>query len=194
MEMKESGLVFLAGKRVNLRPLREEDFGEHYLSWLNDPTVNHYSQRRPFPVSWDGMKAYNDYYEKNPQKGFVLAVLDVQNSAKHIGNIALVNIQSVNLCAEIAILIGDKSYWGKGYASESIYLLTKHAFEALNLHKVFAGSFNPAFVRCVEKLGWTKEGEFRERIWANGRYNNQIWMSILKPEFQANSLNEATKQ
>lgn len=176
-------LVFITGKRVFLRPLLESDFTVDYLKWLNDPEINEYSQRRPYPVSWEDMKKYNDYYLQHPREGFVLAVID-KNDKVHIGNVALVNIQPVHRCAETAILIGNRDYWGKGYGAECIYLLTKHGFNYLNMNKIFAGTFNPGFVSCVEKLGWRKEGEFRERIWSNGRYHDQTWMSILKSEFQ----------
>jgi len=179
----KSNLIYIKGKKVFFRPLLEDDFTLEYLNWLNDPEVNAFSQRRPFPVSWDEMKQYNNYFSKNPGKGFVLAIFDINNGI-HIGNISLVNIQQVHSCAEIAILIGNKKYWNQGYGSECIYLLTKHSFQYLNLNRIFSGSFNPSFVRCVEKLGWIKEGEFRERIWSNGRYHNQIWMAILKSDFK----------
>lgn len=182
-ENRNSHLIYITGKRVILRPLLEEDFTLEYLNWLNDPFINEYSQRHPFPVSWDSMKQYNDYFLKNPGKGFVLAVIEKSKNI-HIGNISLVNIQLVNRCAEIAILIGNREYWNQGYGSECIYLLTKHAFGYLNLNRIFSGSFNPSFIRSVEKLGWIKEGEFRERIWSDGRYHNQIWMAILKSEFK----------
>jgi len=183
MDGGDRNIIFLSGKRIALRPLVKEDFNFSYVNWLNDPIINQYSQRRPFPQNWEQMKSYNDYYVDNPQKGFVLAVIEKRDNT-HIGNISLVNIQLVNRCAEIAILIGDTGYWSRGYGAESIYLLTKHAFNQINLHKIFAGSFNPAFVKCVESLGWTKEGEFRERIWSNGQYHSQIWTSILKSEFK----------
>lgn len=178
-----SKVVFLESKRIIMRPLREEDFTEEHLMWLNDPDVNEYSQRRPFPFFWDEIKKYNEYYIKNPLKGFVLAIID-KKTLCHIGNISLVNIQLVNRCAEIAILIGNKNYWKKGYAAESIYTLTKHAFLQMNLHKIFAGTFNPAFEKCVINIGWIKEGDFRERIWSNGKYHNQIWLSMLRREFK----------
>lgn len=176
-------IVFIEGARTILRPLAEEDFTPRYLSWLNDPETNAFSQRRPFPVGSGRIRAYNDYYVEHPESGFVLAIIDKEQTC-HIGNVSLVNIQPINRCAEIAILIGDTTYWNKGYAAEVIYLVTKHAFEAMNLHRVFAGTFNPAFVRCVEKLGWKREGEFRERIWSQGRYHNQIWLGILRSEFK----------
>lgn len=185
----DTSVVYITGARVILRPLLEKDFTLEYLNWLNDPRVNRYSQRRPFPVGCEEMKQYNDFFLKNPRKGFVLAIIDKKRDA-HIGNISLVNIQPVHRCAEIAILIGARAYWNRGYGAECIYLLTKHAFTHLNLHKILAGSFNPAFVKCVEKLGWTREGEFRERIWSHGRYHNQVWTSILKSEFSMREIYE----
>jgi ribosomal-protein-alanine N-acetyltransferase len=183
MNEDKNKLVFLEGPQVTLRPLLEEDFTMEYLKWLNDPEVNEYSQRRPFPIGLDSMKSYNDYYVKHPKQGFVLAII-VKSDQTHIGNIALVNLQPIHRCVEIAILIGNKNYWNGGYGAESIYLLTKHAFRNMNLHKVFAGTFNPAFARSVERIGWQKEGEFRDRIWSNGKYHNQVWMSILDREFE----------
>ena len=180
---RQNHLTFLESKRIILRPLLKEDFSIDYLNWLNDPVINAYSQRRPFPHSWESMCAYNEYYTNHPEKGFVLGII-AKNDNIHIGNISLVNIQSINRCAEIAILIGNTDYWSKGFARESIYLLTQHGFDAMNLNKIFAGSFNPAFVKAVQKNGWNKEGEFKQRIWAQGKYHNQIWMSILTSEFR----------
>jgi len=176
--MSDNQIIYLEGKHIFLRPLLEKDFTIDYFKWLNDPFINEFSQRRPFPISFEAMKDYNNYYLKNPQKGFVLAIIEKDNSI-HIGNISLVNIQLIHRCAEIAILIGNKDFWNMGYGKESIYLLTKHSFSHINLHKIFAGSFNPAFVKCVQDLGWKKEGEFRERIWLNDKYHSQRWLSIL---------------
>lgn len=186
-------ITFIKGKRIYLRPLCRDDFTPDYLNWLNDPVINSFSQRRSFPYSWDKIDSYNKFYSEHPEKGFVLAIIEKQDE-NHIGNISLVNIQLVNRCAEIAILIGNKQYWNKGYSNEAIYHLTKHAFECINLHKIFAGSFNPAFVKSVAKIGWTKEGEFRERIWSDNQYHNQIWMGILKSEFKIIPELEADKK
>lgn len=179
---QRTDIVYLEGPRVILRPLGQGDFTQAYLRWLNDPVINEFSQRRAFPVCWENIADYNEYYRHHPEKGFVLAIID-KKTQTHIGNISLVNLQNINRCAEIAILIGEKPFWNRGYARESIYLLTRHGFEALNLNKIFAGSFNPAFVKAVKKNGWICEGEFKERIWSNGRYHSQIWMSILRSEF-----------
>lgn len=174
--------VFLKGRTVDLRPLELSDFTDEYLRWLNDPAVNEFSQRRPFPQSRETMADYQRSLEQS-RSGYVLAIIE-RETGKHVGNIALVNLQPIHRCGEIAILVGSDEARGRGIGREAIYLVTKHAFEHHNLHRVFAGTFNPAFIRCVEGLGWTKEGVFRERIWSDGKYHDQTWLGVLKGEFQ----------
>jgi RimJ/RimL family protein N-acetyltransferase len=176
-------LIFIEGRNLILRPLLDEDYSDEYLTWLNDPVTNHMSQRRPYPCDRESMRGYAKQFSANPDKGFVLAMIRKSDDV-HVGNIALVNVQLVNRCAEIAILIGRIDARGQGLGGEAVYLLTRHGFEAMNLHRIFAGSFNPAFVRCVEKIGWVQEGLFRERIWSGGRYNDQIWLGQLRRDFK----------
>ena len=174
-------LCFLEGARLRLRPVLEEDYTDEYLRWLNDPEVNRWSQRRPFPSDREQMRQYAQALSARPGQGFVLAMINKLDGV-HIGNISLVNIQLVHRCAEIAILIGRDEHRGQGLGGEAVHLLAGHAFAALNMHRVFAGTFNPAFARCVEKIGWKREGIFRERIWSHGRYHDQIWLAQLRSE------------
>lgn len=181
--METNDINYIESGRLVLRPLIESDFSLEYFRWLNDPVVNEFSQRRPFPAYFEDIRSYYEYYRKNPKEGFVLGII-AKKEKIHIGNIALVNLQPIHRCGEITILIGKRQYWNKGYGGEAIYALTKHAFLYHNLHRVFAGTFNPSFAKCVEKLGWKKEGEFRDRIWSDGRYRNQLWYGILREEFE----------
>ncbi|MBU1248325.1 MAG: GNAT family N-acetyltransferase [Proteobacteria bacterium] len=175
-------IVFLQGRNLTLRPMESSDYTDESLRWLNDPAVNVYSQRRPFPYTRESMPLYQKNLEA-AGNGYQLAIVET-GTGVHVGNIALVNIQSIHRCAEIAILVGGTGAQGRGIGREAIYLVTRHAFAFHNLHKVFAGTFNPAFVACVEGLGWKKEGVFRERIWSDGSYHDQIWLGVLREEFR----------
>jgi ribosomal-protein-alanine N-acetyltransferase len=179
----QTAAIFLRGRRIALRPLMDADFNAQYHGWLNDPEVNAFSQRRPFPQSWEGMRSYPAHYEKNPREGFVLAV-EHSESGRHVGNVALVNLQPIHRRAEVAILIGAKDMWNMGIGAEAVYLVTKHAFTEMNLEKMFAGSFNPGFIRCVEKLGWQREGVFKEHIWSGNRYQDQVWLAQFRKDFK----------
>ncbi len=172
---------FLDGRNIFLNPYHSKDFSLAYLSWLNDPEVNKYSGRRYFPTTESQAKKYLDGIS---EKEAVLAIYK-KDSGKHIGNIKFGPVDFFHKSAEISILIGEKSEWGKGYASEAIYLVTKHLFKKLGLNRVEAGTINPAFLKTVtQKLGWTQEGILRKAFFFDGQQVDIIKVSILKEEFK----------
>ena len=60
--------------------------------------------------------------------------------------------------------------WNQGYATQAIYLVSKHLFHTLQMRCIGADSCNPAFIASVtQKLGWTLEGTLRNRM-LNGDY------------------------
>lgn len=171
-------LYFSKGKNVILRPLLSRDLTEDYLSWFNDPEVSMYSQRRLFPTDeWQA----KDYLLKNSAAEAILAICN--NAGKHVGNIKFGPINWVHRSTEIMIIIGDKKEWGKGYAREAMYLIAKHLFNVLGLHRIEAGSVNPAFLTVVEKLGWKKEGSLREAYFLAGTFKDIFRVSLLHHEF-----------
>ena len=83
-----------------------------------------------------------------------------------------------------SLLLGDKNYWNKGLAAESIYAITKHLFEILGMYRVGADSCNPAFINLVtKKLGWTIEGAMRKRMLLGDKRIDYSILGILKDEF-----------
>jgi hypothetical protein len=48
---------------------------------------------------------------------------------------------------------------------------------------VFA--FNERAIRAYERVGFTTEGRAREAIWRDGRWWDELHMSILEPEWRA---------
>ena len=166
-------IPFLTGKSIYLRPVLEEDLGERYLTWLNDPEVNAYSSRRAFPSTESDMRRF---LENAREREWILLAIVVKEGDQHIGNILLGPIDWVDRAGEISVMIGDTEAWGKGYATEAISLLTEHAFTNLDLHRVFSGTINPAYRKIVcDKLGWVQEAEFKKAMWNDGKYVD-VWV------------------
>ena len=57
-------------------------------------------------------------------------------------------------------MIGDKEYWNKGYATESIKLISDHCKKKLKLRKLVAGtpSINYGMIKAFKKNGFKIEG------------------------------------
>jgi RimJ/RimL family protein N-acetyltransferase len=102
-----------------------------------------------------------------------------------VGNCALQSINWVNRSVEIAIVIGDKNYWGKGIATKAIAHMVRHAFLRLGMHRVWSGTAvtNQAMQRTFTQLAFTKEARFREAMFLNGNYEDVLVFSILSREY-----------
>ncbi len=174
--------VFLEGRKILLRPLSLNDVSKKYLSWLNDPETNAYNSHAIFPYTKEELISYVGSASQDKSK-IILAVVD-KKTDQHIGNVALQNIDWVARSAELAILIGEKSLWGKGIASEASTLIVRYAMERLNLHRIHCGtsSVNLAMKKLALKIGMKQEGRRREAFFKNGKYRDIIEFGILKRE------------
>ncbi len=87
--------------------------------------------------------------------------------------------------ASFGILIGDKAAWGKGYGSEATRLMLRHAFETLNLNRVWLHvyEYNQRGIRAYEKVGFRREGVLRQDTFRDGRYWDTIAMAVLREEW-----------
>jgi RimJ/RimL family protein N-acetyltransferase len=94
------------------------------------------------------------------------------NTEKHIGNIKLGLINPIHKYAEVGLVIGDKSFWGKGIGTEAIKLVVEFAFNTLLLNKVTAGIYsnNIASLKAFQKLGFEIEGHQKKQFLFNGQY------------------------
>jgi RimJ/RimL family protein N-acetyltransferase len=113
-------------------------------------------------------------------------VLAIETEAgQHIGNLSLMHINWKDRTAELGIVIGDKSQWGKGYAQDAIQTLLAFAFGEMNLNRVYLRVYADytLAINAYHKCGFTQEGCLREDIYAEGVYHDMLVMGILKREF-----------
>lgn len=81
---------------------------------------------------------------------------------------------------EIGYWLGEL-YWGKGFATDAVRLLTQYAFSDLNLLRVYANVFeyNLASMRVLEKAGYKQEALLTSLIIKEGKIWNTYLYSIL---------------
>lgn len=175
---------FIEGEKIYLRGLEESDISGNYFHWFDDDEVCAHNSHHRFPNSVAKMKDFLDHQNTGVDV-LILAVI-VREGDVHIGNIAFRQIDYIHRSAEYAIIVGEKKYWGKGYAFEASCLLLKHGFDNLNLHRIFLGTpaNNLGMVKLAESLGMTMEGVGREEFFKNGRYQDVKHYAVLRSEFK----------
>lgn len=175
----QNGLTFLETERFYLRTLTLSDVEGNYRNWLNDAAIVEHNSHGRFPQTPETLIHYVKSTTLTTNQ-IVLAVVEKQ-SGKHIGNISLQQINWVDRNAEIAFLLGETNYMGKGVMFEAGEKLIRHAFETLNLHRIHCGtsSNNAGMLRLAEKLGMEQEGRRKEAIFNNGTYHDIIEFGII---------------
>lgn len=174
---------YLMGTKVYLRPLVKSDINGRYLRWINDTETGKYLEVTLFPTT---QKELLDFYDriKRSKTDLMFAVV-TKNKKRHIGNIKLGNINYIHRYADLGIMIGEKSFLGKGYGREATYLLLEYAFNRLNLNKVILGVYSDhkMAIRSYRKAGFKVEGRIKGLLYLEGKYVDKIIMGISKKEF-----------
>lgn len=169
---------FLETEKTGLRALTTADASDDYLSWLNDKEVTRGLETGAFPATKESLAEFITNTSRSKENVF-LAIID-KSSGKHIGNIKLGNIHWIHRHAELGILIGDKSAWGKGFGADACRMLVEYAFTKLNLHKVWLAVFsnNTGAIQLYRKLGFVEEGNLKEHVFSDGKFHDKLLMSV----------------
>lgn len=167
------------GEKVCLRAYKEEDI-KKALQFINDKDLmKHLTTKIPFPMTlWEEEEFIKS--QKSNQKGEYNFAIEDLETKKYIGGCGINDVNWLTRVATIGIMIGDKDYWGKGYGSDAIQVLIKFIFEDMNMRKIRLStfSFNERALKCYTKCGFEIEGVLKDEIFKNGKYYDEMILSI----------------
>jgi RimJ/RimL family protein N-acetyltransferase len=176
---------FLHGVHIYLRPLEAEDVPGRYQDWLNDYEVTRFLETGAFPTTVPALRAYVETVARSPENVMLGVIEKVTNT--HVGNVKLGPIQALHRRADLGIMIGDRTRWGKGYGREAVALVVDYGFRRLNLNKITLGVYadHEAAVRLYQGLGFAIEGTLRQQLYRDGAYRDAYVMGILREDYLA---------
>lgn len=172
--------AFLGDDLITLRPLTVQDIDGPYAKWFNDPEIVKNNSHGRFPMGLEELKSYVHESQSKFSSYLVLAVM-WRESSQHIGNISLQNINWVDRSCEIAFILGELSYQGRGVMFRAASLLISHAFKQLNLRRIYCGTLdtNVAMKGLAIKLGMEQEGRRRAAVYKGGKYIDIVEYGLL---------------
>ncbi len=172
------------GERIRLRRVDPETDLEDRVRWMNDPEVLRYLGMLPGRLGREEIRRWLEESAAGELDSveFAIETLD----GRHIGGGSLREFHQTARKAELALLIGETEFRGKGYGTEAVRLLVQVGFEQFNLNRIWltVNEQNLAAIRAYEKAGFRKEGLLRAFGFANGAYYNVYLMAILREEYE----------
>jgi RimJ/RimL family protein N-acetyltransferase len=156
-----------------------------FLRWYQDPEVARLTRYQDGPMRTDEIERFFMMRALGPD---TLAMgIHVRDTGRLIGSCAFSQLDADNGSVLFHITIGEHDAWGHGYGSEATALMVEHAFTSLGLHRVSLSvfAFNERAIRSYTRVGFVSEGCAREAIWRDGRWWDEIHMSVLEPEWRA---------
>ena len=174
----------IVGAQIVLRRHRGENL-KAFMRWYSDPEVARLTRYQQGPLTTEEIQRF--FHGRIMGADFLAMAIHVRETERLIGTCAFSQLDGDNGSALYHITIGERDAWGKGYGSEATELMVEHAFVRLALHRVALTvfEFNARAIRAYEKCGFTAEGRARDAIFRDGRFWDEIHMSILAEEWEA---------
>lgn len=152
------------------------------LEWMHDTDVTQYFR---FDGKASTIQTVEKFIKESSLNQAAQHYAVTTDNDKYMGTVSLKNIDLENKHAEYAISLHMDAI-GKGYARFATDNILKVAFNELHLNKVYLNvlSINVRANRFYEKYGFVFEGEFKEHMIHNGRFENLRWYRMLASEFK----------
>jgi UDP-4-amino-4,6-dideoxy-N-acetyl-beta-L-altrosamine N-acetyltransferase len=171
----------ITGRKTLLRAIERSDIIK-IRDWNYGPQASDVYNSR-FPIS--EQEQYNWFHRQRKDASKKKFMILVKKNRKPIGMLGLMDIDQINKCCEIGILIGEKEYLGKGYAQDAMQAMLEFLFQEMNFNCVYLYVFqtNKKAIQFFKRVGFKKDGVLRECVFKQGKYISKVIMSILKKEF-----------
>lgn len=177
--------VFLKTKRFALRSLKPADASQRWIGWLKDPEV-----MGPLNVpvrSWSTQELRAHVASVDNNKRYLIGIFDITTDVQ-IG-FFMVDVDTFHRRATFNVVIGEKSWWGKGVVNEARSALLDEFFSNREIEKAagipLARNFPAVF--NYKAQGWRHEGTLRRNCLsvADGSRLDQYQFGLVKEEWRA---------
>jgi diamine N-acetyltransferase len=180
------GAAPLVGERVRLRAVEEGDLAL-LVRWMNDPEVRYWLHHSDRPDAT--VETVRGRFGLTGD-GFPNLVWMIEtDEGQPLGHVGLLGVDAHHKRAELAISIGEKECWSRGYGTDAITAVLRHGFETLDLRRIdlHTDADNARGIRCYEKCGFVREGVMRERRLRYGEPLDMVVMGVLREEWLVRS-------
>jgi len=175
-------------RSLNLREIRT-DHRNDLFDIFSDPGVTKYYDLEAFTDPSQSDKLISFFRNRYTEKVGIRWGIFAQESDRCVGTCGFNNWSKAMRSATIGYEL-NKSYWGKGIATEALSAIIQFAFsgklECGNINRIQADTVpgNVASEKVLIKLGFIEEGLRRQSGYWKGQYHDLKCFGLLKSEFK----------
>ena len=175
--------MMIEGKYVKFRALEIDDLSK-LRDWRNSKSVRKTTREYRLLNMISQKKWFEKIHNENPSNSLMFGITN--NKKKLIGVSGLTYIDWKNKHAEISCYLTLTNWQKTKEAKDTIITLIQYAFEELNLHRLWVEIFtiSKENISLIKKLDFVKEGEFREKLWREGKWWNSEIYSLLSSDYK----------
>ena len=164
-------------ERMELFLLEPGHVTNEYVGWLRDPEVSRYLESRFGLHDFASTTAFVAKMRADANT-LMLGIRSIELD-RHVGNIKLGPIDRNHGLGEIGLMIGDRSAWGRGIATDAITVVCEIGARQVGLRKLTAGCYasNVGSARAFEKAGFQVEALRRDHFLLDGRPEDLLLMA-----------------
>lgn len=165
----------LVGEEVTLTLFDESCITREYLEWLRDEEVVRFSGQR---FRRHSKRSSLEYLSSFDGTDNLFLAIRKRKSGRMIGTMT-VYISLHNGTADIGILVGDKSQWGKGLGLDAWSVAMEYLLNKRALRKVTGGTVrcNVGMMKLFERSGMNLEAvKYKQQI-IDGREEDELYFA-----------------
>lgn len=180
----------LGTERLQLRAQRISDAEAMYEIYSDAETMKYWSSE-PMKGLDEAQKYVAQDLDAVNQGRAVIWSITEKNRDVAIGKCILFQFSESNRRAEVGYVL-NRQYWGRGIMSEAMAAVIEYAFGDAGLHRLEADTDpdNAGSLKMLERLGFQREGLFRDRWFVYGVWQDSVMLGLLKTEWEKSKISE----
>ena len=174
----------LRGEQVRLTAPTAADLPAITRWWADADFLRLYNTAPAAPRNEDQLSRRFDLSQTSNET-FLFAIRPLAEESL-LGLLEFDGVDWSNRTTFVSIGIGQAEHRGQGYGADAMRVGLRFAFHELNLHRVCLTvfSYNAPAIALYERLGFAREGVYREHIERDGQRHDMILYGLLRREWE----------
>lgn len=174
----------LTTDRLHLRQIQLSDAEALFTTFSDEETMQFYGHE-PHRSLDDTRESVVNTLKRYEQHEVIRWGITLKGEERVIGSCSFHHFDTDFHCAETGYEL-NRAFWGRGIMIEAMSAILSYGFDELGLHRVEAiiDIVNERSRNLLLKLGFTYEGNLRQRYFFRGRFEDEHYFGLLKQEWR----------